>query len=176
TRIFGPQRIACLRSQLDTVARELGGAAGHQRDALSSRIADVDRRIDRQLAAIEAGVDPIVVGERIRALKLARAEAETGLADVERAHRQQARPDFEEAREILHGLPDLGGALRAADPQLRRRVYEAFRLSAEIDRNAGQIRLKALVSSAFTEATDLEALVANGAIAGAGFEPATFGL
>ena len=63
-----------------------------------------------------------------------------------------------------------------AEPELRRRVYEAFRLAAETDRNAGQIRLKALVSSAFTEASDLEGLVTNESIAGAGFEPATFGL
>jgi hypothetical protein len=36
--------------------------------------------------------------------------------------------------------------------------------------------LKALVSSAFVSAGDLTDLLANGEIAGAGFEPATFGL
>jgi hypothetical protein len=40
----------------------------------------------------------------------------------------------------------------------------------EIDRNAGHIRLKALISRAFTEARDLEDMVANGEVAGAGFE------
>ncbi len=43
-------------------------------------------------------------------------------------------------------------------------------------RNAGQIRVKALISSAFTKTRDIQQLVANGAIAGAGFEPATSGL
>ncbi len=55
--------------------------------------------------------------------------------------------------------------MRSSDVVTRRtrgRVYDAFRLSVEIDRNQGQIRLKALVSSAFTGATDLEALVAQG--------------
>jgi len=53
-----------------------------------------------------------------------------------------------------------------ADLELRRRVYDAFQLAVELNRNEGQIRVKALVSSAFTETTDLQALVANGAIAG----------
>jgi len=55
-------------------------------------------------------------------------------------------------------------------------VFDAFRLSVALDRNAGQIRVKALISSAFTKSRDLQNLVANGAIAGAGFEPATSGL
>ncbi|HEX3563697.1 MAG TPA: hypothetical protein VHU24_12740, partial [Solirubrobacterales bacterium] len=41
---------------------------------------------------------------------------------------------------------------------VRRAVFDAFRLQVEIDRNAGQIRLKALVSSAFGEAKDLSDL------------------
>ena len=60
--------------------------------------------------------------------------------------------------------------------ETRRRVFEAFRLSDSLDRNAGQIHVKALVPSAFTKARDLKVLVAKGAIAGAGFEPATSGL
>jgi hypothetical protein len=78
--------------------------------------------------------------------------------------------------EILDSLPNLSEALAAADPELRRRVFEAFRLAVALDRNAGQIRVKALVSSAFTKSRDLQDLVANEFIAGAGFEPATSGL
>jgi hypothetical protein len=51
-----------------------------------------------------------------------------------------------------------GGArtshLAVADPERRRRVFDAFRLA--IDRNAGQIRVKALISSAFTKTRDLQ--------------------
>ena len=74
-------------------------------------------------------------------------------------------------------MPDLSKPLASADPKLRRDIYNAFHLSVELDRNAGQIRLKALLSSAFSEVNNLEDLsVARKAIAGAGFEPATFGL
>jgi hypothetical protein len=63
--------------------------------------------------------------------------------------------------EILDSLPNLSEALAAADPELRRRVFEAFRLAVALDRNAGQIRVKALVSSALTKSRDLQNLVAN---------------
>jgi hypothetical protein len=79
--------------------------------------------------------------------------------------------DLAQACEILDGLPDLTAELANADLELHRRVYDAFQLAVELDRNKGQIRLKALVSSAFAEATDLQALVANGAIAGERFGP-----
>jgi hypothetical protein len=66
----------------------------------------------------------------------------------------------------------------AADPELRRAVFDAFRLQVEIDRNSGQIRLKALVSSAFGEATNLSDLgeagdpaLSDKAIPLRGFEP-----
>lgn len=58
----------------------------------------------------------------------------------------------------------------STDPELRRRVFDAFRLAVGLDRTAGQIHVKALISSAFTGTRDLQNLVANRAIAGAGFE------
>jgi len=61
---------------------------------------------------------------------------------------------------------------------VRRAVFDAFRLHVEIDRNASQVRLKALVSSAFGEAKDLGDLggagnlaLSNKAIPRRGFEP-----
>jgi hypothetical protein len=80
---------------------------------------------------------------------------------------------------VLDSLPDLSKPLAKADPELRRSVYEAFRPGIELDRNKTEIRLKALVSSAFSTTSDLDDLagmVANGVIvAGAGLiaKPAT---
>jgi hypothetical protein len=102
--------------------------------------------------------------------------AEVALAELEADDRQNGTVDPEEACAVLDGIPDLGELLAEADPQQRRAVFDAFRLSVEIDRNSGQLRLKALVSSAFSQARDLKSLIANGGVAGAGFEPATFGL
>jgi beta-glucosidase-like glycosyl hydrolase len=124
----------------------------------------IDQRLQRQLAAIEAGVDAVLVGDRIRALKAERQQVELAIANIDDARHRQTGLDLTCA--VLDGLPNLHNALAAADPKVRRQVYDAFRLSVEIDRNQAQIRLKALISSAFTEATDLEALVAHKAIAG----------
>jgi hypothetical protein len=75
-------------------------------------------------------------------------------------------------------MPDLGKALADADPEQRRAVFDAFRLRVEIDRNASEVRIKALVSSAFSEASDLAEVgeVGNLALSGKaiplrGFEP-----
>jgi hypothetical protein len=59
------------------------------------------------------------------------------------------------AREMLAALPDLSAAL-AAGVETRRSVFDAFRLSVVLDRNNHQIRVKAPVSSAFTEVNDLQ--------------------
>jgi hypothetical protein len=164
------------RPQHADLVRELEDRDGDQRQRLTRQLTDLDQRVQRQLAAIEAGVDAVLVGDRIRALKAEHHNVESAIAELDDDRRQRTGLDLDDACAALDGLPNLREALAAADPKLRRQVYDAFRLPVEIDRNQAQIRLKALISSAFTEATDLEALVAQKAIAGAGFEPVTFGL
>jgi transcriptional regulator with XRE-family HTH domain len=169
--IFGPTRLTAFRSQHRELARELDDTGNEERERIQHQLADIDTRIERQINAIEAGVEPGLVRARIDALKAERTDVAAALAaltpTVTNGH---AALDLAEACEILDGLPDLTAELANADDELRRRVYDAFQLAVELDRNKGQIRLRALVSSAFTEATNLQALVANGAIAGAGFK------
>lgn len=169
TRIFGPEALPRFQAQSAAPARELQSDNGADRDRLKNQLADVERRITRQLAAIETGVDPHLVGERIEALKRERVETEAALNDLELEARRNGAVDLEDAREVLESLPDLGQALADAEPKLRRAVFDAFRLSVEIDRNAGHLRIKALVSSAFSGVRDLKQLVTNGGVAGAGF-------
>jgi hypothetical protein len=176
TRVFGADRLAHFRKQSSTLAAEQESENGSERERAGRQLGEVDQRIERQLGAIEAGVDPIVVGERIRELKAERQEVEAAIAQLDQAARNGKGFDVEEAAAILDSLPDLAKPLAEADPELRRSVFEAFRLRVEIDRNAGLVRLKALVSSAFSQAKDLSDVCATTAIAGAGFEPATFGL
>jgi site-specific DNA recombinase len=174
TRIFGPQRLDFFRMQSDALAAKRRSEDGQRRDRLVRLIGEIDRRTERQVAAIEAGVDPAVVSERIGSLKAKRLEAEDLLGQLDTIPPGIAGP--EDSLAILEGLPNLGKSLASADPKLRRAVFDAFRFRMEIDRNAGEIKLKALVSSAFSEVQDLDGLVTHKAIAGAGFEPATFGL
>jgi hypothetical protein len=175
TRVFGPERLEHFRGQASALATESESNGSAERARAGDQLADVERRIERQLAAIEAGVDPAVVGERIRVLKTERQEIETLVNQLDRNNNGD-RLDPAEGAAILDSIPDLSKALKEADPELRRAVFEAFRLRVEIDRNSGVIRLKALVSSAFSQAGALSDIGATKAIAGAGFEPATFGL
>jgi site-specific DNA recombinase len=179
TDIFGPQRVQRFRDQHAALAPALTNHDNTTRKRLTLTLADIDQRIERQIAAIESGIDPLLVGERVRALKDERQQAETALAQLDLQQRERIGIDLDGASAVLDALPDLSKDLATADPELRRRVYEAFRFSIELDRNKPEVRLKALVSSAFSSASDLDFFtgeVTNEAIAGAGFEPATFGL
>ncbi len=175
TRIFGPQRLEHFQAQMKGLSAAVQDQSDEKRQRLQKIVSDIDTRLDRQIAAIEAGVDPAVVAERIRQLESKREEARDRLSDLE-GNAPTNGGDPEDALAILQEMPDLSKALVDAEPELRRDIFDAFRLRIELDRNAGQIRLKALVSSAFSGKSLDDLTVAQGTIAGAGFEPATFGL
>jgi site-specific DNA recombinase len=126
TRVFGPDRLAFLRSDQAALAETLPTACDDsEHKEAKRRLSDVEQRIERQLAAIEAGVDPIVVGERIRVLKSEREEVEAALAQL--AQTEQEEPiDIDEACAVLDSLPDLSEPLAEADPKLRHAVYEGL--------------------------------------------------
>jgi hypothetical protein len=162
TRIFGPKALDHFQAQSSALASSLDTRSDGTRKRVARQLGEVDQKIERQLAAIEAGVDPVVVGERIRSLKSEREEAQAVLQQLDQARRDSTAVNPEDARTVLASLPDLAAELADADPELQRAVFEAFRLRVEIDRNAGRVHLRALVSSAFDSAKDL------GDIGGAG--------
>lgn len=82
-------------------------------------IADLDGRVERQLAAIEAGVDPVLVGERIQALKAERDDKQTALAGI--APPAQDGVPRDDAFAVRDGLPDLRPIDRIGQPTHRRR-------------------------------------------------------
>lgn len=174
TDIFGAQRVQRFRDQHAALVPALTDQDATQRKRLTATLADLDQRIERQIAAIESGVDPVLVSERIQSLKSERQQSETALAQLDLLQRERIGLDLDEACAVLDSLPDLSKPLAKADPELRRQVYEAFQFGIELDRNKPETRLKALVSSAFSTASDLDDLagmVANGVIAGAVSKP-----
>ena len=89
----------------------------------------------------------------------------------------------EDPAALLARIPDLSQALRQAPPQLKRQVFEAFGLRVAYDKLERRIEISATISEAVAEALhnaeDLPqevSRVSQRDIAGAGFEPATFGL
>ena len=80
-------------------------------------------------------------------------------------------------------MPDLSKALRDASPEIQRQVFEAFELQIVYDKAGRRIEISATVSEAVASAFEKQkalpkegSLVVVRDIAGAGFEPATFGL
>jgi hypothetical protein len=89
----------------------------------------------------------------------------------------------EELSQQLARIPDLAKALREASPEVQRQVFEAFELQILYDKAGRRIEIPATVSEAVVNAFEnKKALPKEGSlvvvrdIAGAGFEPAIFGL
>ncbi len=173
--IFGPDRIQHLQAQYAQLTRSIATQDTSEQDRLRERVADVEHRMQLQVQAIEAGVEPALVNARIQQLKHEQRDLQRALTNSERSAASHPQTTLDTGCEILDQLPILHDELTNADPEVRRRVFDAFQLAVEIDRNEPHIRLKALISNAFA-GNNLQDLVTNGSIAGAGFEPATFGL
>jgi hypothetical protein len=159
-----------------------GGAypAGGTGKRLRKQVADLDRKIGLQIETVEKGIEPELVGQRIAELRAEKECAEAALRDIAP---ETAEVDQDGLTEALKRIPDLGQALQDAPPKLKRQVFEAFCLEIRFDKVERRIEISATVSEAvakaFENAKDLQKevpCVTTNDIAGAGFEPATFGL
>ena len=179
-RIFGPLRLERLEKQLRAQARRErtnGKLAGTR---LRQQLAEIDRKIKAQVIALEDGVEPELVTERI--LGAAGREGGTGRGfgrDWSRARggrRRGAfppagpgpRPDEVAGRCNTRGPASGLRGLRSAD---------RLRQSRAADRDSATI--SEAVANAFENTKALQkegSVVVAREIAGAGFEPATFGL
>jgi site-specific DNA recombinase len=179
-RIFGPMRLDKLERQLRAHGRQAKRKAKDTQARLRGQVADLDRRIGLQIDALEKGVEPELIGQRIAELRAEKEEAEAALRELGPG---SAEADPDELKDMLGRLPDLSKALHKAPLPLKRQVFEAFCLQIRYDRVERRIEISATVSQAvakaFEKTKDLPEEVSRVTlrdIAGAGFEPATFGL
>jgi DNA invertase Pin-like site-specific DNA recombinase len=180
-RIFGPMRLEKLSRQLRAHAKRSKSQAEQTSKALRDEVAELDRRIGAQIEALEEGVEPALVRKRIEKLRADKEKAETELRGL-----SPSPPDSDPTEELpalLGRIPDLSQALRDAPPALKRQVFEAFGLKVAYDKIEHRIEISATITEAVAQALqkaeDLPEEVSSVArrdIAGAGFEPATFGL
>jgi site-specific DNA recombinase len=180
-RIFGPMRLDKLAKQLRSHQRDSRRKSQTAHRRLRAEVADVDERIGRQIEGLERGIEPELVGRRIAELREAKERAEIELRGLD-----PAAADSEPAEslgELLGRIPDLSQALYDAPRELKRQVFEAFGLRIAYDKVDRRIEVSATISEAIAQALqnarDLPGEVSSVAhrdIAGAGFEPATFGL
>ncbi len=90
TNIFGAQRIHHLRAQHADLGQSIATEETQEHERLREQIADIEHRIEMQVRAIEAGVEPALVSARIDALKHEQQDLQRALATSERS--TAARP------------------------------------------------------------------------------------
>jgi hypothetical protein len=132
------------------------------------------------VVALEDGIEPDLVAARISELRGDKSALEEALAGMD-SNAEEAEAD--DLTERLGRLPDLTKALKEAPPEVQRQVFQAFDLQINYDKPARRVEISATVSEAIADAFEnAKALRLEGSqvvvedIAGAGFEPATFGL
>jgi hypothetical protein len=117
----GAQRIHHLRAQHADLGRSIATEDTHENERLREQIADVEHRIELQIRAIEAAIEPALVSTRIDALKHDQQDLQRALAAAERSTAERStagRPhtDLDSACEILDQLPLLDNEFAEADP------------------------------------------------------------
>jgi site-specific DNA recombinase len=179
-RIFAPLRLEKLAKQLKSHQRDQKQTGKLLATRLRQQIAEADRKIKIQVQALEDGIEPEIVSARIAELKADKQAAIDALTEI-------AEPEIESEDDYLAGrlaqIPDLTQSLRDAPRETKRQTFEAFELRIAFDKAAGRIEISATVAEAVADAFEsTKALQSEGFqvttsdIAGAGFEPATFGL
>jgi hypothetical protein len=169
-----------LARQLRAHQRTATKTNNHTLKRLRDEVAELDRRIGLQIEALEQGIEPQLVRQRIEQLRRDKEAAEHELRALTPT---PADTEPDNAAALLARLPDLGKALQQAPPELKRQTFEAFCLQIVYDKPGRRIEISATISEAVAQALqnakDLPkeiTSVAQRDIAGAGLEPATFGL
>jgi hypothetical protein len=111
-----------------------------ERAAARQLLADCDRRLARYRAALEAGTDPLVVGQWIAEVTAARQAAEASLRQLD------AAPEPLSPEAIRRALEEVGGlatALDGADPVLRAQLYEELGIEGTYDPHARVVAIRA---------------------------------
>jgi hypothetical protein len=182
-RMFGPDRLRLLRLDL---ARSIGDA-WREHDAEIKRLEreqqHITRSLHRQTLRLEHDDPnhPVVAAakQRIEELASRQAATEHAIQDIEANRPQGIRPDEIEA--MLDAVPDLRDELRKATPEELANLLEAFDVTATYDKADHQLHLAATVPAELVPDSEKprppkDRASGNSYIAGAGFEPATFGL
>jgi site-specific DNA recombinase len=182
-RLFGPERLLLLRKELalaDSVEWKQHDA---QTDRLAGELRDVDRSLHRQTLRLEEHEDPnhpvvALATKRIEELSARRHAITDAIEQLKAARPAGGHPD--EILALLDAVPDLRPTLRGGDPEKLAALFSDFDVTASYDKQAQRLELSAVVTAELVTDAEKkrppEGRSRDFGIAGAGFEPATFGL
>ena len=130
------------------IRRRDGKVAGA---SIRQQVTELDRKIKAQVIALEEGIEPDLVSERIGELRDQKAALEDALAEM---GAEQGEAEDEELERRLAAVPDLSESLRSASTQIKRQVFEAFDLQIHFDKREGRVEISATVSEEVAKALD----------------------
>jgi site-specific DNA recombinase len=181
-RLFGDDRLRLLAEH----AAEATGEDWKEHDAEMSRLrrekAKIEKALYQQALRLEEHDDPDhpvvkLATQRIEALSEQEATIAASIASLDRN-----RPDGTDPAEVeamLDAIPDLRSALAEADGEELVELFDAFDIAVSYDKPEATLEVSASLRNHLPERA-LELATAGRSqvddIAGAGFEPATFGL
>ncbi len=174
-RVFGPLRVEKLAKQLNQAERNQTKTSKLQATKLRTAISEADRKIKLQVIALEDGIEPALVKERIAELRDEKKAAEDALAALPA---EQVQTEDAYLAKRLSRLPNLSEQLLAASSEVKRQMFQAFQTRIEFDKTSGRIGISVTVTEAvaraFTDAAGtLVVPVEDIAGAGSGQNPAT---
>ena len=182
-RIFGPDRLRLLRAELARAAAGEWREHDAELERLARELREVDRSLYRQTLRLEEHDDPnhpvvALATRRIEELTARREAIQEADTRLKAKRPSGSHPD--EIAAMLDAVPDMRNAIRHAEPADLMEVFDAFDVTAVYDTPGTRLELSATVTPELV--TDQEksdrprGRSQDFVIAGAGFEPATFGL
>jgi site-specific DNA recombinase len=184
-RIFGPERLRLLRDDLAKTIDDDWRDQDAHRHRLERELEELDRALYRQALRLEEHDDPdhpvvALAKRRILELSTRRKVTSEAIAALDAQRPDGARPAEIEA--LLAAVPDLRPALRSTSEAVLADILERFDVEAVYDKPNRILELAATVTPELIP--DSKTRPPSGrsgnsgeiSIAGAGFEPATFGL
>ncbi len=183
-RIFGPDRLRLLRAELSDSTTATWREQDAELERLKGELGDIDRSLHRQTLRLEEHEDsdhPVVALAIRRIEELStRKRAVTEAIDALKVERPAGHhPD--EILAMLDAVPDLRPSLRNATEQELADLLAAFDVTISYDKPNRRLTLTATIGPGLMPPPENDDDRPEGrslmfGIAGAGFEPATFGL
>ncbi len=183
-RLFGPERLRLLGDELAASAGAEADPDAAERERLEAEQKTVEQALRRQALRMEEHDDPKhpvvkLAKQRIEELSGQGDAIAVALADLENV-KPHMGPSPEQIEAMLADVPDLREALNKAEGEELVELLDAFDVDVSYDKPGRTLELSASLTSDFIDDPEVQRppdrRSLNSSIAGAGFEPATFGL
>jgi site-specific DNA recombinase len=181
-RVFGPDRLRLLRNELADATASTWKTHAADLDHRENELRDIERSLRVQALRLEEHEDPahpvvMLATERVEELSVRKSSVTAAIEALKAKRPAGHHPD--EITAMLDTVPDLRKALKAADDQELADIFAAFDVTVSYDKASQKLDIAATITPELLPQNDPDRSQERSRVlevAGAGFEPATFGL